>query len=184
MHAPTGDLLLNPSWCVAFIDIENQDVILNDMYCSDTIFGHHYDNRLPRVVVIPKRYARGSESCPIRCCGRTVTCSHSSLDGLSVRQTHGQPACRMKTQSRLKNQIKTHWEGDCRIFPKDCVVHNFYRSLWEWPSKWREFACVQCPVRRPYYNDQLARKQSSNAWLGSPPHRKVQKAQNRSNLGS
>eukprot|EP00931_Biecheleriopsis_adriatica_P087832 TRINITY_DN62248_c0_g1_i1.p1 TRINITY_DN62248_c0_g1~~TRINITY_DN62248_c0_g1_i1.p1 ORF type:complete len:850 (-),score=148.94 TRINITY_DN62248_c0_g1_i1:56-2605(-) len=31
------------------------------------------------------------------------------------------------------------------IMPKDCVVHNFYRSLWEWPSRWRDFACFQCP---------------------------------------
>ena len=31
------------------------------------------------------------------------------------------------------------------IMPKDCVVYNFYRSMWEWPSRWRDFACIKCP---------------------------------------
>ena len=29
------------------------------------------------------------------------------------------------------------------IFPKDSVVDNFYTSLWEWPSRWRDF-CSYC----------------------------------------
>ena len=29
------------------------------------------------------------------------------------------------------------------IFPKDSVVDNFYTSLWEWPSRWRDF-CSHC----------------------------------------
>ncbi|CAK9092997.1 unnamed protein product [Durusdinium trenchii] len=27
------------------------------------------------------------------------------------------------------------------IFPKDTVVDNFYSSLWEWPSRWRDYCC-------------------------------------------
>ena len=32
------------------------------------------------------------------------------------------------------------------IFPKDTVCDNFYRSLLEWPSRWRDFFASQYPV--------------------------------------
>ena len=31
------------------------------------------------------------------------------------------------------------------IVPKDNVLWNFYSSLWEWPSRWRDYACQQHP---------------------------------------
>lgn len=31
------------------------------------------------------------------------------------------------------------------IVPKDTVMWNFYSSLWEWPSCWRDYACQQIP---------------------------------------
>ena len=31
------------------------------------------------------------------------------------------------------------------IVPKDVVVDNFYLSLWEWPSRWRDFCCWSNP---------------------------------------
>ena len=31
------------------------------------------------------------------------------------------------------------------IVPKDTVMWNFYSSLWEWPSSWRDYACQQIP---------------------------------------
>ena len=31
-------------------------------------------------------------------------------------------------------------------FPKDSVVSNFYLSLWEWPSRWRDYLCSSDPA--------------------------------------
>ena len=32
------------------------------------------------------------------------------------------------------------------IFPKDTVVDNFYQSLWQWPSRWRDYCCFLNPT--------------------------------------
>ena len=41
------------------------------------------------------------------------------------------------------------------IFPKDSVCDNFYRSLLEWPSRWRDFFASQYPVEAGRAADHL-----------------------------